>query len=131
MNILTISSTEKKQVLDITEEVQKLINKSQFENGLVNLFLKHTSAALSTADLDPGTDKDYLKAANNLIKDSDFNHPHDPSHFPDHFLSSVVGVNVSIPVVKGEIQLGTWQRVVLLEFNGPKERQIVVTFIKE
>jgi secondary thiamine-phosphate synthase enzyme len=131
MNILSVSSTGEKQVLDITGELEDLIKKNQFKNGLLNLFLKHTSAALSTADLDPGTDKDYIKAAEELIKSSDFNHPHDPTHFPDHFLSSAIGVSISIPVKNGKIELGTWQRIVLFEFNGPKERQIVVTLIKE
>lgn len=130
MKTLRISSSKNKQTIDITQEVQNLIDKEN-TSGIINLFLKHTSAGLSLADLDPGTGNDYLIAANNMVPDISYNHPHDPSHFPDHFLSTVIGTSLSIPVKNGQLVLGTWQRIVILEFNGPKEREIVVTFIKE
>lgn len=123
---LNIQSSEKKQVIDITDQVNKLLEKENFKEGACQLFVTHTTCALTTADLDPGTDQDYLDAFEALIPKINFNHLHDPSHMPDHLLSSLIGTSLTIPVENGQLILGTWQRVVLIEFSGPRERQVVL-----
>ncbi len=55
-----------------------------------------------------------------------FRHPHDPQHTPDHILSSLIGTAITLPVKQGKLLLGTWQRVVLVEFNGPRQRELVI-----
>lgn len=125
-----VKTRNKKQVLDITDLINQEIKKQNFKEGLVNLFLTHTTAALTTADLDPGTDKDYLDAFEEMIPKLNFNHPHDPAHMPDHILSTLIGTSISIPVKDGKLILGTWQRVVLVEFNGPKMREVVINLVQ-
>lgn len=111
--------------MDITGKVVREIS---IDEGMCHLFLQHTSAALSTADMDPGgTDQDYLNAWQEIMPDLDYNHPHDPDHMPDHILATTIGPSLSIPVQDGELQLGTWQKIVLCEFNGPRERSILIT----
>ena len=126
---ITINTSQDKQVVDITDQVNEEINKLQFKQGLCHLFLTHTTAALTTADLDPGTDQDYLEAFDMMIPKLNYNHPHDPSHMPDHILSSLIGTSLTVPVENGRLTLGTWQKVVLIEFDGPRERQIVLNLI--
>lgn len=126
MKTLTVKTSQNREVVNITSQVEKELPS---KDGLVHLFLTHTTAALTTADLDPGTDKDYLKVCDNLIPDLDFTHPHDPSHFPDHFLASLFGPDLTVPVKKGKLQLGTWQEIVLLEFSGPRQRTVLFEFI--
>lgn len=126
MKTLNIKTDQSRQVLNITSKVSQQLPK---QDGVVHLFITHTTAAITTADLDPGTDQDYLKVFNNLIPQLDFNHPHDPDHFPDHFLASLVGPSLTVPVKNGQLQLGTWQEIVLLEFSGPRERIVMVEFI--
>ena len=94
------------------------------------MFVTHTTAALTTADLDPGTDQDYLDAFEKIIPQIDFIHPHDPFHAPDHILSTLIGTSLTLPVEKGQLVLGTWQRVVLIEFNGPKKREIIINLLQ-
>ena len=125
---ITINTSQDKQVVDITDQVNEEINKLQFKQGLCNLFLTHTTCALTTADLDPGTDQDYLEAFDMMIPKLNYNHPHDPSHMPDHILSSLIGASLTVPVENGRLTLGTWQKVVLIEFDGPRERQIMLNF---
>ncbi|MDP4000516.1 MAG: secondary thiamine-phosphate synthase enzyme YjbQ [bacterium] len=126
MSLFKISSQESKQVIDITDRLAAEIPKGHA--GTVHAFVKHTTVGLSTADLDPGgTDLDYLDALTQMVPRLDFRHPHDPSHMPDHILASLVGPSVTVPVARGKLQLGTWQRVVLFEFSGPREREVVVT----
>lgn len=127
MNRLTISSEEPKQVIDITDRLVEQIPNGH--TGVLHAFVKHTTVGLTTADLDPGgTDLDYLDALTRMVPKLEFRHPHDPSHMPDHILASLIGPSVSVPVSKGKLELGTWQRVVLFEFSGPREREVVVTF---
>lgn len=111
-------------MVDITDEVaQRLTDGS----GVVTVFIRHTTAAITTADLDPGTDLDLLDFLNSLVPDKKWRHPHDPSHAPDHLLASIIGPGVSVPYENGKLLLGIWQRIVLIEFDGPRERQVVVT----
>jgi secondary thiamine-phosphate synthase enzyme len=91
------------------------------------LFILHTTAALTTADLDPGTDLDMLDAFEAMIPKLRYRHPHNPEHVPDHILSALIGTSVALPFERGKLILGTWQRVVLIELDGPRERQLVVT----
>jgi secondary thiamine-phosphate synthase enzyme len=128
MQSLTITTRKKKEIVDITSEVENLLEESK-NVSLCFLFIKHTTAALTTADLDPGTDLDMLDAFDALIPKLHYRHPHNPAHVPDHIMSSIIGVSVVIPVSKGRLDLGTWQRVVLVELDGPREREVVVTFI--
>ena len=127
---ITIDTKENKAVIDITDKINEELEKQKFEEGLAHLFLTHTSAALTTADLDPGTDQDYLEAFENLVPKLEYRHPHDPAHMPDHILSSLIGTSLTIPVEDGKLILGTWQRVVLMEFDGPREREIVINLVQ-
>lgn len=127
---VTIRTQNKREVVDITDEVNKEIAKQNFKDGVCHLFLTHTTASLTTADLDPGTDQDYLDAYEEMIPKLNYQHPHDPSHTPDHILSTLIGTLLTLPVENGELVLGTWQRVVLIEFDGPREREIVINLIQ-
>ena len=55
---------------------------------------------------------------------------HDPSHAPDHMISSIVGASLTLPVRGGELVLGTWQRVLFVECNGPRSREVVITSLQ-
>ncbi len=124
MSELTIETNAKRQVVGITERVASEIANA---TGLVNIFVKHTTAALTLADLDPGTDQDFLDFLESLVPDKSWRHPHDPAHAPDHLLASLIGPNVSVPVENGKLTLGAWQRIVLVELDGPRERRLVVS----
>lgn len=127
---ITVHTQKKKQVLDITDLINREISKQKAQSGSVNLFLTHTTAALTTADLDPGTDQDYLDAFEVIIPKLEYRHPHDPAHTPDHILSSLIGTSLTLPVENGQLVLGIWQRVVLIEFDGPREREIVINLLQ-
>ncbi len=123
---LHITSTKKLQVIDITDKITELV--TDF-SGLANIFIKHTTAAITAADLDPGTDLDLLDFIDSLVPEINWRHPHNPDHTPDHLLASLVGPGVNVPITNGLLQLGTWQRIVLIEFDGPKERNVELTIM--
>lgn len=125
--LVTVDTKDKREVVDVTDDVNEILSKSNVKDGICNLHLTHTTAALTTADLDPGTDKDILDAIEAIIPKLKYRHPHNPSHTPDHIASSLIGTSTSLPFENKKLILGTWQRVILVEFDGPRERQIVVT----
>lgn len=126
---LIVASRKKKEIVDITNTIEHELIKQKFMNGVCVLFVKHTTACLTTADLDPGTDLDMLDAFEALMPKLNYRHPHNPSHVTDHILSSIIGPSVTIPVKNGQLDLGTWQRIVLIELDGPRERTVTVSFL--
>jgi secondary thiamine-phosphate synthase enzyme len=137
MQRLTIKTHKRREVIDITDEVERLFQPSPAgksrsdRSGICNLLVLHTTAALTTADLDPGTDLDMLDAFEVLIPKLRYRHPHNPAHVPDHILSALIGTSAALPFEKGKLLLGTWQRIVLIELDGPREREVVVTLTAE
>lgn len=131
MQRLVVKTRKKREILDITDLVQKKLSAYDGKSGSCHLSVLHTTAALTTADLDPGTDLDMLDAFEELIPKLRYRHPHNPAHVPDHILSALIGTSVSLPADKGQLLLGTWQRVVLIELDGPRERNVVFTFSAE
>ena len=131
MNRLSIKTRKKREVLDITDLVEEQLGKDGSASGVCHLLVLHTTAALTTADLDPGTDLDMLDAFEALIPKLRYRHPHNPVHVPDHILSALIGTSVSLPFEKKKLLLGTWQRVVLIELDGPRERELALSILAE
>lgn len=121
---LSVQTYYHREIIDITSKIETLL---PTKNGTINIFLQHTTAALTLSDLDTGTIDDLLMAITKLTPQAQWNHYHDPTHFPDHLWSSIIGVNLSIPFKHGELLLGTSQRVILVELNGPRERTVILT----
>ena len=124
MRAIRIRTARKDQIVDITEQVQSSLEET---DGVCTVFAAHTTCAITTADLDPGTDEDYIEAFRKLLPAIRYRHPHDPAHTPDHILATLIGPSVSVPVASGKLVLGVWQRIILVELDGPRDRQLYVT----
>jgi secondary thiamine-phosphate synthase enzyme len=127
MQRIILKTSRKREVLDITDVVEDQLGNSGNESGVCHLLVLHTTAALTTADLDPGTDLDLLDAFEAMVPKLRYRHPHNPGHVADHILSALIGTSVALPFENGKLLLGTWQRVVLIELDGPRERELAVT----
>lgn len=128
MKNIAITTKLKKEVVDVTEKIERKLER---ETGICLIFLLHTTAAITTADLDPGTDLDMLDAFEALMPRLQYRHPHNPEHVTDHIMASMLGASLVVPVENGKIKLGVWQRVVLVELDGPREREIIVQLITQ
>ena len=128
-NTITIKSRREKQVIDITDSVGRAVAQAGKTNGLCNVFVMHTTAAITTGEAIEGTDEDLMETLERIIPDMSFRHAHDPSHAPDHMISSILGPGLTVPIHNGKLMLGTWQRILLVECNGPRERELAVTVI--
>lgn len=127
MKELSIKTDKPNQIVDFTDEVSSRL---KISDGVVSIFVTHTTACITTADLDPGTDLDFLDAIEAIAPDLNYRHPHDPSHTNDHIMSSIIGSSITVPVQNSKLVLGTWQRIVLVELDGPRERNIIINQIE-
>lgn len=130
MERLKIRTDRLKQVVDMTDRVNALIAKRKITEGLCCLFLTHTTACLTTGEVGEGTEKDLLDVVEQMIPKIDFRHGHDPSHAWSHMASSILGPSLTIPILDGSLVLGTWQSVLLVELDGPRERDVHVTLMR-
>jgi secondary thiamine-phosphate synthase enzyme len=124
-----IATKRDKQVIDITDRVQQFLLQSGARDGLCNVFVTHTTACITTGEAIEGTDEDLMEVLEKIIPAIRFRHAHDPSHAPDHMISSIVGASLTVPVRGGELVLGTWQRLLFVECNGPRNREVVITLL--
>jgi secondary thiamine-phosphate synthase enzyme len=126
---LHIKTSQLKQVVDVTDQVEAVIRKAAMQEGLCCLFITHTTAALTTGEIGEGTEQDFLDIVEQMIPRIQFRHAHDPSHAWSHMASSILGPSLTIPVSAGKLVVGTWQSVMLVELDGPREREVYVTLL--
>lgn len=117
----------------ITDEITENLSSLPRE-GILNLFIKHTSAALSiNENYDPDVRTDLNSIFNRLVKENEPYYQHTlegSDDMPAHAKSTLVGVSLNIPITKGKLNLGTWQGIYLCEFrNHGGKRKIVATVI--
>ena len=128
MEELVVHTRRKREIVDITDRVQAIVSRAGEKDGIATVFVTHTTAAVTAADLDPGgTDQDYLDAFERMVPKLAYRHPHDPSHMPDHILASLIGPSIAVPLRDGALVLGTWQRIVLVDLDGPRDRRLIVS----
>ncbi|MEK7210337.1 MAG: secondary thiamine-phosphate synthase enzyme YjbQ [Candidatus Binatota bacterium] len=139
MKVHTTKFTEKSQgfcdIIDITAKVQERIQKEKVRNGLATLFVSGSTAALTTIEYEPGLVQDLKELLEKLIPSNKKYH-HDDRWGDDngfsHLRASLFGPSLQIPVESGRLLLGTWQQIVLVDFdNRPRTREIMVQIMGE
>ena len=130
MEHFKIKTSRLKQVVDLTDRLNGILSENVMAEGLCCVFVTHTTACLTTGEVGEGTEKDLLDVVEQMIPKINFRHGHDPSHAWSHMASSILGPSLTIPVLDGALVLGTWQSVLLVELDGPRERDVHVTLIR-
>jgi len=126
MNVITVQSKAYEEVLDITQEVAA--RAAARGDGVCSLFTQHTTCALTVLTNEEGIAEDLLNVLHGLVPQTTA-YVHDSAdHVRAHVLSALVGPSVSVPVREGRLGLGAFQRIVLVEFEGPRHRTIEVDF---
>ena len=124
MSTITVESKEHEEVIDITKDVAAAA--ASMKDGVCHLFTQHTTCALTILTNEAGIAEDLLGVLHGLVPQTTA-YVHDSAdHVRAHVLSALVGPSVSVPVRDGRLGLGQFQRIVLLEFEGPRERTIAV-----
>lgn len=126
-----MDTSSKEEVLDVTNLVEKAINKSGVKEGVAIVFLKHTTAALCINEAERGLMDDILKTFSTLVKENKYKHDEVDRNATSHLRSILILPSLVLPVSGGSLQLGTWQRILMIEFDGPRRRELYVQVIGE
>ena len=129
--ILSVKTRKRTELVDITSDINKLIQKSGVDQGLCMIFVPHTTAAVTINEsADPSVKSDILKILNQIIP-WEANYRHLEGNSPAHIKSTLVGSSELIAIENGRLILGTWQGVFFCEFDGPRTRKVDVRIMEE
>jgi secondary thiamine-phosphate synthase enzyme len=125
-----VSSSKRCQMIDITDKVRSVLDKSGIKEGQVLVFCPHTTAAITiNENADPAVVDDILLTLEELIPQHRHGYRHSEGNSDAHVKSSLVGTSETLIVKNGRLVLGTWQGLYFCEFDGPRIRQVHVQIV--
>jgi secondary thiamine-phosphate synthase enzyme len=127
MYIIKVRSHQREELVEFTNEVQSKLSESEAREGVVVLYVQHTTAGLTVNEnADPDVPRDMLHALRTLIPQHGMDFRHGEENSDAHIKASLVGASVTIPFHDGELLLGRWQGIFLCEFDGGRERKVIM-----
>jgi secondary thiamine-phosphate synthase enzyme len=125
--ILRIKTSKNQEVVDITGQVTKVLARSPRDEGICTVFVRHATAAIIiNENADPGFRLDVVTALDRLFPQGIWEHDKVDDNGAAHLKAMILGPSETVPIRGGQLLLGTWQGIALVECDGPREREIVV-----
>ncbi|MFZ1985247.1 MAG: secondary thiamine-phosphate synthase enzyme YjbQ [Desulfatitalea sp.] len=126
---LTVQTHAQTEMIDITAQVQQLLDKQGFQEGVCLLFVPHTTAAVTINEAaDPSVREDILMVLNQMVPWKAA-YRHMEGNSPAHVKAALIGASELIQIEKGRLVLGTWQGIFFCEFDGPRTRKMNITIL--
>lgn len=130
MPIIKVRSNQREEMIDITAEVEKVLHDAGAKEGVLVAFSRHTTCGLTVNEnADPDVQRDMLLALRTLIPQHGMGFRHGEENSDAHIKTTLVGTSVTVPFTGGKLQLGRWQGIFLCEFDGARERKVVVSIL--
>ena len=127
---ISLSTKERNELIDVTSEVKKIVNESGIKEGLCVVYCPHTTAAITINEsADPDVQTDIINHLNKLVQESqEFKHAE--GNADSHIKSSIIGCSETLIIKDNKLVLGTWQGVMFMEADGPRNnRKVIVSVI--
>jgi len=124
MSTISISTSERLEVRDITDEIEAELPSDA--NGTVTVFVRHTTAGITVNEAESRLLGDLADALDGFVSDGGWAHDEIDDNADSHVRAMLVGPSVTIPVSNGQPDLGTWQSILLVECDGPRTRTLQV-----
>ncbi len=128
---INVSSKGRYQLIDITDEVEKIVKESGVKDGWVLVFAPHSTAGILLTENEKGLKEDWLNFLKKLVSGFDFQHNRIDDNADSHILSGLIGQERVLPIKDGQMIRGTWQQIFLLELDGPRNRKVIVKIISK
>ena len=126
---LKIKTKARIELIDITDKINHALAEIGAETGLCNLFVTHTTAAVIVSEnWDPDVTTDMLAQLERIVPREN-SYRHGEGNSQAHILSVMLSTSINIPVRRSKLALGKWQGVMLVEFDGPRERNLIVSMV--
>ncbi|MCS7278335.1 MAG: secondary thiamine-phosphate synthase enzyme YjbQ [Aquificaceae bacterium] len=131
MAVIRVKTTKHTSFVNITSQVREIVRASGVKSGLCLIYVPHTTACVFINEgADPDVIRDIAYSVEKLIPWRD-NYAHSEGNSAAHIRSAIIGNSRVIPVEDGDLILGTWEAIFLAEFDGPRERKVIVKVLKE
>ncbi|MBT9130647.1 MAG: hypothetical protein DDT40_00472 [candidate division WS2 bacterium] len=123
----TIKTKANIEIIDITTKINSFLRNGDYTANMCNIFVPHTTAGVTiNENSDPEVMNDFLRKVNQLIPVNDSYH-HLEGNSPAHIKTILCGSSLVVPVKENQLFLGRWQGIFLMEFDGPRERKVIIT----
>lgn len=127
MKEFVVKTARKYQVIDITPRVQEIVEQDGSTDGLCCVFVPHATAAVTiNENADPNIGEDLQDALAKLIPEGIWRHDRIDGNAAVHIKAAILGPSETVPVKDRRLVLGTWQSLMLVEFDGPRQRKVIV-----
>jgi len=127
VQLLKVRSHQREELVEFTSEVQETLKESGVDEGVCVLYVQHTTAGLTVNEnADPDVPRDMLHALRTLIPQHGMGFRHAEENSDAHIKASLVGPSVTVPFKDGKLLLGRWQGIFLCEFDGGRERHVIM-----
>ncbi|MEW6297215.1 MAG: secondary thiamine-phosphate synthase enzyme YjbQ [Thermodesulfobacteriota bacterium] len=125
---IRVRTSKKYQVLDLTAQIAQAVRDSRVSEGICCVYTPHATAAIVINENDdPQIGLDLLDALEKLIPEGVWRHDQVDSNGAAHLKAAILGPSEVIPVQQSRLALGTWQAIMLVELDGPRDRRVIVT----
>jgi secondary thiamine-phosphate synthase enzyme len=126
-----VKTAVRSEMIDLTKRLEFLISQQRLVDGMVIVYCPHTTAAVTiNENADPDVKHDMLRKLETLVPKNEPYYRHGEGNSDSHVKTSLVGNSVMVLVEKGRMQLGRWQGIYLCEFDGPRERSLMIKFVE-
>jgi secondary thiamine-phosphate synthase enzyme len=130
--LIEIDTKERVEVIDITSSIEEFVKSSGIENGICLVYTMHTTTGLTVNEAERGLIKDMCRLMSSLIPEgAGYLHDKIDSNAHAHLQALLLGNSITIPVNAGRPILGTWQRILFVELDGPRRRRLYCRTISE
>ena len=124
---ITLRTRKTQEMIDITQHVADEVRRTGVKDGLCLVFVPHESAAVViNENADPNVCQDILDAMGKLVPEGAWRHDRIDNNAAAHIKATILGPSETVPVRGGALRLGTWQSLMLVEFDGPRDRTVIV-----
>jgi secondary thiamine-phosphate synthase enzyme len=127
MDNLKIKTKSKEEIVDLTYQVKEIVKKSKIREGICYIYVPHATAAITiNENYDENVCIDFLNFLDKLIPEGRWLHDKIDGNGAAHLKAALIGPSEFIPIKDGKLLLGTWQGIMFCEFDGPRERRVIV-----
>jgi secondary thiamine-phosphate synthase enzyme len=126
---ISLSTSKRNELVDITNEVKDIVKQSKIKQGICVVYCPHTTAAITINEsADPAVQRDIITNLSKLIPENG-DYQHSEGNSDSHIKSSLVGASEILIIKDNNLILGTWQNIYFVEFDGPRQRKVIVKII--
>ncbi len=124
---LKIKTKEREEIVDITKQIEDFVKKNKVKEGLCVIYTPHATAAITiNENYDPSVCSDFLESLRKIAPKGVWKHDKVDNNGDSHIKASIIGPSEVIPIKNSELILGRWQGIMFCEFDGPRERKIII-----